>query len=64
MRASFSVNSLSFSPMRFNASQYSRCFIPVTAKLWNDLPSIIVEAAELQKFKLNASAFLLHVDEL
>ena len=42
-----SVNSLSFSPMRFHTSQYSRCFIPDTTKLWNELPSIIVEAKEL-----------------
>ena len=27
-RGSLSINSLSFSPMRFHTSQYSRCFIP------------------------------------
>ena len=31
-RGSLSINSLSFSPMRFHTSQYSRCFIPATTK--------------------------------
>ena len=61
-RGSLSINSLSFSPMRFHTSQYSRCFILATTKLWNELPSIIVEATELQKFKIGANAFLLGVD--
>ena len=64
MRSSLNINSLSFSPMRFHASQYSRCFIPATTKLWNELPSMIVEATELQKFKIGANAFLLGVDGL
>ena len=64
MRGSFSINSLSFSPMRFHTFQYSRCFIPATTKLWNELPSMIVEATELQKFKNGANAFLLGVDGL
>ena len=49
-RGSLSINSLSFSPMRFHTSQYFRCFIPAATKLWNELPSMIVEATELQKF--------------
>ena len=61
---SLSINSLSFSPMRFHTSQYSRCFIPATTRLWNELPIVIVEAAELQKFKFGANAFLLGVDGL
>ena len=48
--------------MRFHTSQYSRCFIPAATKLWNELPSMIVEATELQKFKIGANAFLLGVD--
>ena len=63
-RGSLSINSLSFSPMRFHTSRYSRCFIPATTKLWNELPSMIVEAAELQKFKMSVNAFLLGVDGL
>ena len=50
--------------MRFHTSQYSKCFISATIKLWNELPSMIVEAAELQKFKIGANAFLLGVDGL
>ena len=63
-RGSLSINSLSFSPMRFHTSQYSRCFISATTKLWNELPSMIVEATKLQKFKIGANAFLLGVDGL
>ena len=63
-RSSLSINSLSFSLMRFHTFQYSRCFIPATTKLWNELPSMTVEATELQKFKLGANAFLLGVDGL
>ena len=48
-RGSLSINSLSFSPMRFHTSQHYRCFIPATTKLWNELPRMIVEATELQK---------------
>ena len=48
--------------MSFNTSKYSICFIPCTNKLWNDVPSMIVEAAEMQKFDLAANAFLLGGD--
>ena len=50
--------------MTFHTSQYSGCFIPATTKLWNEFPSMIVEATELQKFKTGANAFLLGVDGL
>ena len=50
--------------MRFHTYQYSRCFIPATNELWNELPSMILEATELQKFKIGAHAFLLSVDGL
>ena len=63
-RGSLNINSLSFSPMRFHTSQDSRCFIPAIAKLWNELPSMNIEATELQKFKIGANAFLLGVDGL
>ena len=52
------MNSLSFSPVRFNTNQFSRYFTQATAKLWNDLLNVIVEATELQKFKLGADTFL------
>ena len=60
MRGYLSVNSLSFSPMRFNTSWHSRCFLPATTELWNYL-SMIVEAAELRKFKLSADTILFGV---
>ena len=63
-RGSLSINSLSSSLMRFHTSLYSRCFIPATTKLWNELPSMIVEAVELQKFEFGANAFLLGMDGL
>ena len=44
-----------FSSIRFNTSQYSRCFIPATTKLRNDL-SMIVEAVKQQKLKFGANA--------
>ena len=50
-RGSLRINSLSFSPMRFHTSQYSRCFIPATTNLWNELPSMIVKATKLQKIQ-------------
>ena len=56
-----SVNSLSFPLMRFNTFQYSRCFVSATTRLWHDLLSMIVEAVELQQFKLGADAFLFGV---
>ena len=56
------VNSLSFSPMRLNISDYFICFTPATTKLCSDLPSMIVEAAELQKIKFGANAFILEMD--
>ena len=36
-------------------------FIPATTKLWNDLPSMSVEAVELQKLNLCANTCLLGV---
>ena len=55
MRGSLSINSVYFSSMRFHTSQYSRCFIPATTKLWNELPSRIVEATELLRYKTGAN---------
>ena len=56
-RNALNANSQAFSIGRCNTSQYSRCFIPATTRLWNELPSMIVEATELQKCKLGANAF-------
>ena len=58
------VNDLSFLPMGFQTVQYSRCFILTTTNLWNELPCMIVEAADLKQFKLGANALLSGVDQL
>lgn len=58
-RYAVNANSLAFSVGRCNTSQYLRCFIPATTKLWNELPSCIVESQELQKFKSGANAHLI-----
>ena len=57
-RNALGAHSCTFSSIRLNTSQYSRSFIPATTKLWNSLPSCVVESLELQKFKLGANAFL------
>ena len=61
-RDALNANSRSFTPMRFNTTQYSRSFIPSTTKLWNELPSGVVESLELQRFKMGANAFLIGRD--
>ena len=58
-RNALNANSLAFSVGRCNTSQYLRCFIPATTRLWNVLPTFIVESRELQKFKTGANAYLL-----
>ena len=58
-RYAASRNSRAYASVRFNTTQYSRCFIPAITKLWNELPSLVVESEVLQKFKLGANSFLL-----
>lgn len=58
-RYASNANSQAFSVGRCNTSQYMRCFIPATTRLWNELPSCIVESQELQKFKTGANAHFL-----
>ena len=53
-------HSLSFSVIRCNTVQYSRCFIPANTKAWNMLPGDVVECSELQKFKTRANKFLIN----
>ena len=57
-RIALNSNSRAFTPMRFNTTQYSRSFIPNTTKLWNGLPSVVVESSDMQNFKVGANAFL------
>ena len=58
-RNALNANTQAFSVRRCNASQYLRCFIPATTRLWNELPSCIVESQELQRFKIGVNRYLL-----
>ena len=58
-RNALNANSQAFSVGRCNTSQYLRCFIPATTRLWNELPSCIVESQELQRFKTGVNRYLL-----
>ena len=58
-RFAVNLNSRAFSIVRCNTSQFSRSFIPSVTRIWNELPSQVVESLELQKFKLGSNAFLL-----
>ena len=59
-RQTVEANSVTFDIQRHRTSQYSRCFIPATTKVWNTLPSIVVESVDIQKFKLGANSFLIN----
>ena len=58
-RNALNANTQAFSVGRCNTSQYLRCFIPATTRLWNELPSCIVESQELQRFKIGVNTYLL-----
>ena len=59
-RQTTAANSVSFSSIRYNTNQYSRCFIPAVTKLWNTLPSAVVESVDMQRFKVCANSFLIN----
>ena len=56
-RYALRVNSLSFGAIRCNTEQYNRSFVPAATKLWNELPSSVVESQELQMFKSGVNTF-------
>ena len=58
-RNALNANTQAFLVGRCNTSQYLRCFIPATTRLWNELPSCIVESQELQRFKTGVNRYLL-----
>ena len=58
-RNALNANTQAFSVGRCNTSQYLRCFILATTRLWNELPSCIVESQELQRFKIGVNTYLL-----
>ena len=56
-RYALRANSLAFAAVRHNTNQYQRSFIPAATRLWNELPSHIVESQELQRFKTGVNDF-------
>lgn len=48
---SMSLNNHALSVNRRNTSQFSRCFIPASIRLWNTLPTEIVSASNCETFK-------------
>ena len=55
------VNSIPFTSVRFNTTQFSRSFILSTTNMWNGLPSAVVESSYLQNFNRGANSILLSV---
>ena len=60
-RQAAAANSVTFLNMRYNTNQYSRCFIPATVRMWNTLPSVVVESVDNQRFKFGANSFLINI---
>ena len=52
------TNSRAVSFLRCRTVQYSKSYIPVATKVWNELSSEVVESMELQIFKVRANRFL------
>ena len=57
-RQSLIVNDRSLIVNRYNTSQFSRCFIPLSGKLWNAIPNEIVNSANIKIFKGHVNGFL------
>ena len=60
-RQAATANSIPFSSVMFNSMQFFRSFILATTKMWNGLPTAVVESSDLQNFKREAKSFLLSV---
>ena len=58
-RQSLIMNDRTLSVNRCNTSQFSRCFIPVSARLWNTIPNEIVKSSNIETFKKHVNTFLL-----
>ena len=58
-RAAANVNSRAFTETRPRTYQYERSFIPAATKLWNVLPTHVVEIRDLQKFKSGVNNFFI-----
>ena len=59
IRGVLSFSNLAFSVVRFNATQFTRSFIPAVTRLWNDLPNHVVESVQLQNFECGDNTLLL-----
>ena len=57
-RQTTAANSISFLSIRYNTKQHSMCFIPAATKLWNTLPSAVVESVDIQRFKVDANSLI------
>ena len=58
-RSSVRLGDHSLSITRASTSQFSRSFFQQAVRLWNDLPSEVVEACDSEIFKARVNAFLL-----
>ena len=58
-RQAATANSVTFSGVRFNTNQFARSFIVATTRVWNSLPSAVVESVNLQSFKKEVNAYFL-----
>ena len=56
-RTAANANSRAFADMRPRTNQYERSFIPAVIKLWNMLPTHVVEIQDLQRFKTGVNNF-------
>ena len=63
-RYALRANTRAFREVRCNTNQYKRSFIPAAARLWNLLPTHIVESRDLQKFKTGVNDFFKRRDQV
>ena len=54
-RRAAAANRLGFVSIRFHTDHFARSFLLAITKLWNLLPSEVVESSDLQKFKRSAN---------
>ena len=58
-RGSRAMNGAAFSVVRCRTTQFSRCFVPDTCRVWNSLPDDIVHSSDIGAFKSRVNRFLL-----
>ena len=57
-RESVATHERALAPVRCRTSQFARCFVPNTVKLWNSLDSGVFESGSIGGFKSGVSRFL------